>query len=113
MTDNTRNEAVEALAKAALRRYDSEYDATHLTWQHFTHVAESDLAALNAAGWQLVPPGAVVYGPESADIERGLLEANEQFGEALGDINEALGLARNTPASKTVADIRRKEGSND
>lgn len=39
------NAAVRAVAERMLRRYESEYQADHLTWRDFADDARDDLAA--------------------------------------------------------------------
>lgn len=44
----------EVIASLRLRQYDSEFDASHLSWQDFTHDADEILAALRDAGKVIV-----------------------------------------------------------
>lgn len=56
-----RKQLIELLATNALRRYESQYEAGHLTWRDFATEAAEDVDALVAAGW--VPAEPLLEGP--------------------------------------------------
>lgn len=51
-----REQLIELLAANALRRYESQYEASHLTWRDFATEAAEDVDALVSAGWVLTEP---------------------------------------------------------
>lgn len=49
--DEAREAAVRLLAENQHRRYDSAFDASHLSWRDFADSAAEDVDALLATGW--------------------------------------------------------------
>lgn len=99
------DEAVQIVAKRMFRRYESEYDAGHLSWRDFADDARADLEAaapVLAEAWGVDP------NPPSAAALRTYLRSRGWAGRPPGQAGSLFDL----PGTSTVVAVLH-EGSDD